>query len=173
MSAVSEPRVCVIGAGALRSRRRCTPAICGIETRVFGAPMRRWFEHMPLTNFLKSEGRASSLPDPSALLTLAAFCREQNPTYCDHVDPVSRDTFAKYGIAVQRRLVPHLENVRVTAVKPAAKWFDLTLATGRVAAAECTMMPKTHRKESIPSLERTRGLALSSLIERGGIDESG
>lgn len=130
MSAVSVPRVCVIGAGPYGLAVAAHLRYAGIETRVFGAPMRRWFEQMPLTNFLKSDGCASSLPDPSGLLTLPAFCHEQDLAYSDYGDPVSRDTFARYGIAFQRRLVPHLENVRVTGVKPAAKGFDLTLATG-------------------------------------------
>lgn len=130
MSAVSEPKVCVIGAGPYGLAVAAHLRYAGIETRVFGSPMRRWFEQMPLTNFLKSEGCASSLPDPSGRLTLPAFCQEEHLDYSDYGDPVSRDTFAKYGIAFQRRLAPHVENVRVVGLKSAASGFEITLETG-------------------------------------------
>jgi cation diffusion facilitator CzcD-associated flavoprotein CzcO len=140
MSAVSVPKVCVIGAGPYGVAVAAHLRYAGIETRAFGAPMRRWFEQMPLTNFLKSEGCASSLPDPSGLLTLPAFCHEQHLAYSGYGDPLSRDTFAKYGIAFQRRLVPHVENVQVTAVKQATEGFEVTLATGESLRASAVVI---------------------------------
>jgi cation diffusion facilitator CzcD-associated flavoprotein CzcO len=134
MSTVSSPKVCVIGAGPYGLAVAAHLRHVGIDTRVFGTPMRRWFEQMPLTNYLKSEGCASSLPDPSGLLTLPAFCHEQHVAYSDYGDPVSREIFTKYGIAFQRRLVPHVENVQVTAVRQTPEGFEVA-TTGELLRA--------------------------------------
>jgi cation diffusion facilitator CzcD-associated flavoprotein CzcO len=102
--------------------------------------MRRWFEQMPLTNFLKSEGCASSLPDPVGQLTLPEFCREQQLPYTDYGWPVPRDTFVRYGIEFQRRMVPHLENVYVRAVRRAGYTFEVELASGETIRTETVIV---------------------------------
>lgn len=112
----------------------------GATARIFGSPMRRWFEQMPLTNFLKSEGCASSLPDPVGQLTLPAFCRELQLPYAEIGMPVARDTFIKYGIEFQRRMVPHLENVYVRAVRRGGHRFEVELASGETIRTETVIV---------------------------------
>lgn len=136
MGTGSVPRACVIGAGPYGLAVAAHLRHAGVTARVFGAPMRRWFKQMPLTNFLKSDGCASSLPDPIGELTLPAFCREQQLPYTDYGAPVSRDTFIRYGIEFQRRMVPHLENVYVRAVRRAGHTFEVELASGETIRTE-------------------------------------
>ena len=68
----------IIGAGPyglslaayLRARRA--------DFRIVGSVMAPWRSNMPAGMFLKSEGFASTLFDPKAEFTLAAYCAEQS-----------------------------------------------------------------------------------------------
>jgi thioredoxin reductase len=122
--------VAVVGAGpyglSIASHLRAR----GIAHRIFGAPMRTWRTQMPQGMFLKSEGFASSLFEPSGTFTLARYCAERGLPYADLGMPIGRDVFAEYGVAFQRRCVPDLEQVDVTALEQAPQGFRLTLANG-------------------------------------------
>jgi FAD-dependent urate hydroxylase len=139
MGTESVARACVIGAGPYGLAVAAHLRHAGVTARVFGSAMRRWFEQMPLTNFLKSDGCASSLPDPVGQLTLPAFCREQQLPYSEIGAPVERDTFIRYGIEFQRRLVPHLENVYVRAVRRSGHMFEVELASGETIRTEAVI----------------------------------
>ena len=127
--------VAVVGAGpyglSIASHLRAR----GIEHRVFGAPMRTWRTQMPQGMFLKSEGFASSLFEPSGAFTLADYCAEQGLPYADIGLPIGRDVFADYGVAFQRRFVPDLEQTDVAALEQAPGGFRLTLASGETLTA--------------------------------------
>jgi hypothetical protein len=122
--------VAIVGAGpyglSISSHLRAR----GVEHRIFGAPMQTWRTQMPQGMFLKSEGFASSLFAPGAGFSLGQYCAGQGLAYADIGLPVGRDVFADYGVAFQRRFVPHLEQVDVTAIARAGGQFRLTLATG-------------------------------------------
>ncbi len=127
--------VAVVGAGpyglSIASHLRAS----GIAHRIFGTPMQTWRSHMPQGMFLKSDGFASNLYEPSGTVTLARHCAEHGVPYADLGLPVSREVFADYGVAFQRRCVPNLEPVDVTGLEQEPGGFRLTLATGESLSA--------------------------------------
>jgi thioredoxin reductase len=127
--------IAIIGAGPyglslaahLRRTRR--------SFRIFGEPMRFWSRSMPRGMRLKSEGFASSLSDPDGEFTLKAYCGEKGIAYADIGLPVALETFIDYGCEFQRRLVPQLEKVEVTALSQNSSGFELTTAAGELVRA--------------------------------------
>lgn len=107
----------------------------GIDFRIFGTPLRTWRAHMPRGMFLKSEGRASSLFDPMGLYSLKQHCAEEGVAYADYYKPVSLESFIEYGLAFQRRFVPAVEDVMVTALERRPSRFELHLASGEIVQA--------------------------------------
>jgi cation diffusion facilitator CzcD-associated flavoprotein CzcO len=132
----SEDRdVAIVGAGpyglSLAAHLRAT----GVDFRIFGRPMETWRTRMPAGLLLKSEGCASNLSDPAGRFTLQRFCGDNDLPYRDYAIPVPLDTFARYGIDFQRRLVPMVEETTVTSVDGHADGFELRLGTGEMARA--------------------------------------
>jgi thioredoxin reductase len=109
--------------------------MAGMDFRIFGRPMHRWQFQMPRGMFLKSEGCASSLSDPSGRHTLRRYCAENQLPYGESGVPVSLDVFTQYALSFQRNLVPNVEDVMITAVDPSKDGFELRLANGAVASA--------------------------------------
>ena len=127
--------VAIVGAGpyglSLGAHLRAT----GVPFRQFGLPMQLWRSAMPAGMYLKSQGFASNLSDPTGQRTLRAFCAGTSRDYADYGLPVSLETFLAYGDWFQRAEVPHLEEVMVADVSPAGEHFELTLADGSAALA--------------------------------------
>jgi FAD-dependent urate hydroxylase len=127
--------IAIVGAGpyglsvAAHLRRHGRPF------RIFGSPMRTWRVHMPAGMYLKSEGCASSLSDPTGSLTLAAYCQEHGLRYGDQGVPVPLETFHDYGLAFQQRLVPEVEDTQVVALDRASDGYRLRTAAGETLAA--------------------------------------
>src|SRR6266704_3484131 len=69
--------VAVIGAGPFGVSTAAYLRSRGVEFRIFGSPMNRWRTQMPAGMFLKSEGFASNLADPTGRCTLQQFCEEE------------------------------------------------------------------------------------------------
>jgi hypothetical protein len=97
--------------------------------------MHRWQAHMPKGMFLKSEGCASNLFEPSGAFTLRQYCMEKGLRYAPYAAPVSLDVFTQYGLCFQRRFVPTVENVMVTALDKPSDVFELSLASGETVLA--------------------------------------
>jgi cation diffusion facilitator CzcD-associated flavoprotein CzcO len=95
--------------------------------------MNRWRTQMPAGMFLKSEGFASSLADPTGRYTLQQFCREAALPYGSA--PVSLETFTRYALSFQQHLVPMVEEVLVTMLDRQSNRFELRLATGEEVRA--------------------------------------
>src|SRR5690349_4528923 len=89
--------VAVIGAGPYGISVAAHLKSAGVEFRIFGKPMSRWLRHMPHGMFLKSEGLASSLSDPSGRHTLAHFCAAEGIPYRDTGQPVPLSLFCRYA----------------------------------------------------------------------------
>jgi thioredoxin reductase len=127
--------IAIIGAGpyglslaaSLRGRK--------IDHRIFGAPMQTWRTHMPAGMKLKSEGFASSLYDGAGDLTLGAYCREKRINYRDTGLPVTLDLFCTYGLAFQKRKVPHLEMKDAVRLERGNNGFRIELANGETCHA--------------------------------------
>ena len=111
----SDPVVSIIGAGPSGVTIAAYLKYFGVGFRIFGSPMHRWLSQMPKQMFLKSEGCASGLPDPTGEHTLARYCREENLAFSEYGTPVSREIFARYATSFQRKIVPNVENVKVVA----------------------------------------------------------
>jgi len=127
--------VTVVGAGPYGLSIATHLRARGVAHRIFGVPMQTWRTQMPQGMFLKSEGFASNLYEPSGLFTLGAYCAAQGERYADLGVPVSREVFADYGEAFQRRFVPDLEQTDVVGIEPTGVGFRLMLASGETQAA--------------------------------------
>lgn len=127
--------VAVIGAGPYGLSIAAHLRAAGVDFRIFGTPMHSWRAHMPKGMFLKSEGCASSLSDPSGHYTLARYCATATLPYGDYAKPVSLETFTQYGLAFQQRLIPTVEDVMVTALDRSTDRFELRLSSGETLSA--------------------------------------
>jgi hypothetical protein len=127
--------VAVVGAGPYGLSIASHLREQGIEHRAFGVPMRTWRTQMPQGMFLKSEGFASNLYEPTGTFTLGAYCRANGLPYADIGLPTRREVFSDYGEAFQRACVPELEQVDVGAITTAPEGFRLTLANGEALRA--------------------------------------
>jgi cation diffusion facilitator CzcD-associated flavoprotein CzcO len=99
--------------------------------RIFGRPMQLWLD-MPRGLNLKSFGFATTISNPESL-TFDGWCRERGlPDF----EPCSMESFAEYGIWLQKRLVPQIEPTEVSRVERQQGGFRLTLADGEQLFAE-------------------------------------
>jgi thioredoxin reductase len=133
---IRETEVAIIGAGPYGLSIAAHLRGAGIPFSIFGRPMENWAEHMPAGMHLKSDGFASHLYDPKGEYTLKQHCALHNIEYADLGVPVSLELFVSYGVAFQKKLVPSLQEVRVTKVRRTQGVFELALATGEQLRAK-------------------------------------
>lgn len=122
--------VTIVGAGPYGLSIAAHLQARNIEFRVLGVPMGFWKTSMPVGMFLKSEGCASSLFDPTGSFTLSDYCAEEKVPYADLGLPVPLERFISYGLAFQRRIVPTVEQRMVNSVAPIEGGFELRLDSG-------------------------------------------
>jgi thioredoxin reductase len=94
---------------------------------------------MPAGMLLKSDGFASSLSDPHAKGTLAAYCAERGIPYHDTDIPVSLDLFNDYALDFQQRFVPDLEDRQVVSLDKlgdGVRGFRIELDDGETLQAD-------------------------------------
>jgi cation diffusion facilitator CzcD-associated flavoprotein CzcO len=117
--------VAIIGAGpnglALAAHLRDR----GVEHRIFGSPMQTWRD-LPTGMNLKSLGFATTIPMPGGA-TFPEYCRSRG---LEDYEPIDFQTLTQYGLDLQRRFVPYLEDTKVTHLERSGSEFVLTLATG-------------------------------------------
>lgn len=101
-----------------------------VDYRIIGSPMALWRTAMPAGMFLKSEGFASSLSEPSGRFTLGAYCAEYDVPYADTGEPVRVETFIAYGESFQSRYVPDLEDRQAVFLQKTGDGFEVTCADG-------------------------------------------
>lgn len=130
--------VAIVGAGPFGLSIAAHLRSCGVPFRIFGTPMHRWQAQMPMGMFLKSEEAASSLADPAGRYTLPQFCAEAGLSY--GTAPIPLDTFTRYALLFQRRLVPMVEDVLVTALDRRPDGFELRLANGEGIRAKSVVI---------------------------------
>jgi cation diffusion facilitator CzcD-associated flavoprotein CzcO len=124
------PVACIIGAGPYGLAIAAHLQFAGVNFRIFGSPMQRWLSQMPKNMLLKSEGCASSLPDPAGRHSLAHYCQNEGVSFSEYGTPISREIFAKYALAFQQELVPNIEDVFVSSVSIVHDGFCLRLTSG-------------------------------------------
>ena len=120
--------VAVIGAGPYGLSVSAQLSTHGVRHEIFGEPMDAWRNHMPAGMYLKSEGFATNLSDPTGQHTLERFCAEFGLEFGRLGVPISLDIFARYGCWFQERLVPQLDTRLVELVRSIRHGFELTLS---------------------------------------------
>ncbi|GAA0452614.1 NAD(P)-binding domain-containing protein [Streptomyces sp. NPDC046215] len=133
--------VAVIGAGPYGLSTAAHLRAHGVATRVFGSPMVSWREQMPAGMLLKSTPVASSIHAPQPGHTLLDFCRDVGERrYESDWDTIPVETFSRYGLWFQERLVPELERVRVVSVDRRSTGFELKLDSGEQFTARAVVV---------------------------------
>jgi hypothetical protein len=136
MTAAPPPlAVGIIGAGPYGLSIAAHLRSHGVDFRIFGTPMHSWRARMPKGMLLKSEGCASNLFDPAGGHTLREYCTEKGLPYSHYGAPVSLEAFTQYALSFQRRLVPTVEDLMVTALGRPTATFELRLASGETLRA--------------------------------------
>jgi len=131
----NKTEIAIIGAGPYGLSIAAHLRSSGVDFRIFGTPMQLWQAHMPKGMFLKSEGRASNLFDPTGSYTLEHYCADHGAPYEGWGKAVSRELFAQYAMSFQRRFVPMVEDVMVTSLDHSSGQYDLQLASGETVSA--------------------------------------
>ncbi|MBV9170275.1 MAG: NAD(P)/FAD-dependent oxidoreductase [Chloroflexi bacterium] len=150
--------VAIVGAGPYGLSLATHLGKRGIEHRIFGPPMHAWRSMSP-GMYLKSLGFATSIQTPHPHHTLPEYCRDRG---LEDYEPIEIATFAQYGVWVQQRLVPHVEETTVTGLKRVDGRFALTLETGeQVSARRVVVASGLTHFERIPTVFAglPRGLA--------------
>ena len=127
---MSNVDVVVIGAGPYGLSLAAHLSAAELNYRHFGMPMRLWREAMPKGMFLKSQGFASNICDPTGTHTLEAFCQATDHPYKSYGLPVPLENFVNYGQWFQSQLDLKVEEVLVTGMVKRADGFEVTLADG-------------------------------------------
>jgi lysine/ornithine N-monooxygenase len=125
--------IAIIGAGPYGLSLAAHLRTAGVPFRIFGSPMNTWRTQMPKGMFLKSEGFASNLYEPSGTFTLANYCAQQGIRYANVGEPVALETFSAYGLAFQQRYVPELEERSVAALERTGSGFAIRTVDGERA----------------------------------------
>jgi FAD-dependent urate hydroxylase len=99
----------------------------GVKYRIFGESMRFWRD-MPIGVNLKSLAFASNIALPERGFTYPQWCLDHG---LEDYEPCTMQSFAQYGVEMQQKFVPDLEEVQVTKVDKRDKGYEVTLASGQ------------------------------------------
>src|SRR5262245_209715 len=114
------PQVTIIGAGPYGLAAAAHLRALGVETRVFGRVMEFWENQMPAGMFLRSSWEASHIADPERRLTLDRYQTSRNLPL---TKPIPLCDFIDYGRWFQQRIVPDVDERRVTRLEQTSKGF--------------------------------------------------
>jgi cation diffusion facilitator CzcD-associated flavoprotein CzcO len=118
--------VVIIGSGPYGLSLAAHLQARGVRHRIFGEPMRFW-RNMPVGVNLKSLAFATNIYVPERGHSFPQWCVRHG---LEDFEPCTMQSFAAYGSEMQKRFVPHLEEVLVTNVSPRDGKFVVTLASG-------------------------------------------
>jgi cation diffusion facilitator CzcD-associated flavoprotein CzcO len=114
--------VAIIGAGPYGLAAAAHLSAAGVDTKIFGTPMRFWQAQTPAGMLLRSPYRGSDIGDPGRRLT---FPRHQRASGLPVAVPVPVDRFIEYGRWFQRAAVPELDEREVRGVERNANGFEV------------------------------------------------
>lgn len=99
--------------------------------RIFGSPMTTW--RTMFATSLKSQAFATSIPVPKNADTFPRWCAANG---LSSKEPVPISVFARYGMWMQKKYVPSLEETLVTRLGHDGHAFTLRLETGEELRAQ-------------------------------------
>ena len=118
--------VAIIGAGPYGLSLAAHLRARGVKYRIFGEAMRFWL-NMPVGVNLKSLAFATSIYVPKYGHSFPNWCRQHG---LEDFEPCTMQSFSAYGLEMQKRFVPDVEEVLVTNVSLRDSGFDVTLSSG-------------------------------------------
>ncbi|HWD41452.1 MAG TPA: NAD(P)-binding domain-containing protein [Fimbriimonas sp.] len=127
--------VAIVGAGPYGTSLALNLKAAGMSYRVFGKPMDTWINHMPPGMFLKSEGNASDIYDPTGY-DLSKYCAERNIPWKAVTLPVPLQVFCDYGMNRYNTLGATADMRQVTSVAQDGSGFRLVLDDGSEVKAK-------------------------------------
>jgi hypothetical protein len=145
--------VAIIGAGPHGLAAAAHLRRAGVEARVFGEPMGFW-KTMPSGMFLRSNWSATCIGEYDGELSLDAYQADTGERFGR---PVPLDRFIDYGLWVQRRVAPDVDNRLVERLTRSGEHFTLHLNDGDEARARrvvvaCGIAPFARRPEEFSDL---------------------
>jgi hypothetical protein len=126
--------VAIVGAGPYGLSLAAFLSGRGIAHRIFGTPMAFWsaIARGGEGRFLKSTSIGTSIFVPAPGHSFPEWSRERG---LEDFEPCSMQQFVDYGLWVQQRVIPQLEQQNVVAITRDRAHFHLTLADGEVVLA--------------------------------------
>jgi thioredoxin reductase len=118
--------VAIVGAGPYGLSLAAHLRARGVKYRIFGEPMRFW-RNMPVGVNLKSLAFATSIALPKRGHSYPEWCRQQG---LEDFEPCTMQSFAAYGLEIQKQFVPDLQDVLATNVSLRPDGFEVTLSSG-------------------------------------------
>ena len=123
--------VLIVGAGPYGLSLAAQLRHRGVDTRIVGRPMKFWRD-MPVNMNLKSLAFATNIYVPQAGHTFPEWCRKQG---LEDFEPCTMESFAAYGMQMQERFLPDLDDDHVTRVSTTPRGFHAALEGGRSITA--------------------------------------
>jgi len=121
-----ETDVAIIGAGPYGLSLAAHLRARGVKYRIFGEPMRFWL-NMPVGVNLKSLAFATSIALPKRGHSYPEWCRQHG---LEDFEPCTMQSFAAYGLEIQKQFIPDLQEVLATNIGLRAGGFEVTLSSG-------------------------------------------
>jgi cation diffusion facilitator CzcD-associated flavoprotein CzcO len=118
--------VAIIGAGPYGLSLAAHLRARDVKFRIFGEPMRFW-RNMPVGVNLKSLAFATSIALPTRGYSYPEWCRQHG---LEDFEPCTMQSFAAYGLEIQKRFVPDVEQVLATNVSLRPGGFEVALSSG-------------------------------------------
>jgi len=118
--------IAIIGAGPYGLSLAAHLSARRVKYRIFGEPMRFWL-NMPVGINLKSLAFATNIYVPKYGHSFPDWCRQHG---LEDFEPCTMQSFSAYGLEMQKRFVPDVEEVLVTNVSLRSNGFELTLSSG-------------------------------------------
>jgi FAD-dependent urate hydroxylase len=118
--------VVIVGAGPYGLSLAAHLRDRGVNHRIFGEPMRFWL-NMPIGVNLKSLAFATSISVPKPGYSFPEWCRQHG---LEDYEPCTMQSFAAYGLDIQKQFVPDLEQLFATHINLHPDGFEVTLSSG-------------------------------------------
>jgi cation diffusion facilitator CzcD-associated flavoprotein CzcO len=121
-----ETDVAIVGAGPYGLSLAAHLRARGVKYRIFGDAMRFWL-NMPVGVNLKSLAFATSIALPTPGYSFPEWCRQNG---LEDFEPCTMQSFAAYGLDIQKQFVPDVEEALVTNIGLRTGGFEVALSSG-------------------------------------------